>query len=263
MYNSGMSWASRRRTIYLTGVIAFFIAIIGLPLAYWYFSKPATCFDGVQNQGETAPDKGGPCLLLDERSLQPEAILWARSFKVRDGTYNAVAYIQNSNTSAGVAAVPYRFSLYDAQNILIAEREGTIYLMPGGVTPIFESRIDTGQRIVSHTYFEFTGSRTWERMQDTASVLSIGNKQTTDISSAPRLTARASNAYVTDIIDVGFVAVVFDTAGNAFAASETSVARIAAGASVDLTFTWPDPFPATIGRIDIIPLVRPTLLKAQ
>src|SRR3989344_4168769 len=134
-----MSWASRRRTIYAIGVILFFLIVVGGPLLYSYLKTPPTCTDGRQNQGETSVDKGGPRPLLDTSSLSPSAILWTRSFYVRSGSYDAVAYIQNPNQEAGVRAVSYRF-------VLIAERTGAAFLMPGGITPVFEGAIDTGNR---------------------------------------------------------------------------------------------------------------------
>lgn len=253
-----MSWASRRRTVYITGVVTFFVIIVGGPLAYWYFSIPATCQDGIQNQGETDIDKGGPCPLLDTRYLQPEAILWARSFKVRDGTYTAIATVNNTNKDAGALNVHYRFSLYDSGNVLVAEREGIAYLMPSAVTPILESRIDTGNRIVAHTYFALTAPPVWGRMRNAASALSVDEKQLTDAFIAPRLEARATNISVSDVLGPSFIAVLYDTAGNAFAASETRLDRLSAGSSATIFFTWPSPFPVQVGRIDITPLLPPS-----
>lgn len=256
-YTVAMSWASRRQTSYLFGVILFFAIVIGGPLAYWYFSTPATCSDGIQNQGETAVDRGGPCPAIDPRVLQPHATLWARAFKVRDGVYNAVAYVENPNKDAAVPAVQYKFSLYDAQNALIAERTGTTFIMPGGITPVFASRIDTGNRIVVHTYFELQTPLDWQRMSDTAAAITIDSKALSDEATAPRITGNAVNTSVADIIDPSFVAVAFDANGNAFAASQTATPRFAAGSTLPLVFTWTDPFSQRVSRIDIIPVASP------
>lgn len=252
-----MSWASRRRTTYLTGVILFLTVVIGGPIAYHFLSIAPTCTDGKQNQDETGIDIGGPCPILDARYLQPEAILWSRSFKVRDGSYTAIAAIQNVNKSAGVAFAHYRFSLYDEGNVLVAEREGDTFIMPSALTPVLESRIDTGNRIVAHTYFQFTDPLVWERMGNAASVLSVSGKQLTDAASTPRLSATAGNTSVADVLAPGFVAIVFDVLGNAFAASETRLDRLNAGDSAPIVFTWPSPFPAQVGRIDILPILPP------
>lgn len=243
--------------MYTMGVILFFFAVIGGPLAYWYFSIPATCTDGIQNQGETSPDKGGPCPVLDSASLSPTAVLWSRSFRVRSGSYNAVAYIQNPNANAGAFDVPYKFGLYDDQNILVAEREGVVSIMPGVITPVFEGAIDTGNRVAVHTYFELQRQPVWQKMENAANPISVSGIESSDLDSSPRLSAVAEDQSVADIKNIEFVAVLFDPAGNAFAASQTALDVLSSGEKRTIFFTWPDALHATIGRIDIIPVVRP------
>ncbi|MFZ2886381.1 MAG: hypothetical protein WA021_01015 [Minisyncoccia bacterium] len=252
-----MSWAARRQATYVSGVLIFFGALIAIPAAYWYFNIQETCFDGIQNQGETAVDKGGPCKLLDERTLAPHAILWTRPFSVRDGSYSAVAYVENPNESAGVTIAPYRFRLYDDRNVLVAERTGSTYIMPGAVTPVYEGAIDTGSRTVARAYFEFTAPLVWERLYDATRPVTIAAKDMRDPGTSPRLSAFVENTAVSQYRDVEFVAVVFDTAGNAFAASATIVPILEAGDRKEIVFTWPDPFQYLPGRTDIIPLLPP------
>jgi len=235
----------------------FFALTFGIPLAVWLY-EPSTCFDGKQNQGETAVDKGSPCSLLDERTLTPYAVLWSRSFQVREGAHGAVVYIENPNNEAGVRRATYRFGLYDNRNILVATREGTTFIMPGGITPIFEGAIDTGNRTVARTYFEFTGPLVWERTTNAAEALTIRNKQMFNTNESPRFTATVKNESVAEIRNVSFVAVVFDTAGNAFAASETLLSHIAPDAKHEIVFTWPEPFRFAVGRLDIFPRLPPT-----
>ena len=253
-----MSWAARRKFLYISGIILFFMIVIGLPVAYKLATIPQTCHDGIMNQGETAIDRGGPCLLLDDRYLQPHAVLWARAFQVRDGSYNAVAYIENPNPSAGVASANYKFSLYDSSNVLVAELKGTTYLMPGGVTPVFVSGIDTGNRIVTHTYFVLTDPElTWERMTSPTSVITVSSKQVLNGNTVPQLSAIAANDSVRDLSQVQFVGVIFDTAGNAIDASATYLPRLAADSHVPIGFTWPSPLVSVAGTEDVIPTMAP------
>lgn len=251
-----MSWASRRQFAYGTGITLFIVVAVAVPLAFILY-EPPTCFDRKQNQGETAIDKGGPCLLLDERTLIPHAILWARGLEIRPGLYSAVAYIENPNAEAGVARVGYRFGLYDEKNVLIAEREGATYIMPGGLTPIFQGAIDTGNRAVARTYLAFTEPLVWERSSNATQELSISDKSVTSSGEAPRLTALVKNNSVAAATNISFIAVIFDTAGNAFAASETLLPRISAGETREIVFTWPTPFDYAVGRVDVLPLLPP------
>ncbi len=195
--------------------------------------------------------------MLDENALSPAPILWARSFAVRDGSFNAVAYIQNSNEGAGVKRVSYRFALYDTDNVLVAEREGSTFIMPGQITPVFESGIQTGNRPAVRTYFIFRESPVWQRMQDRSRIVVVNDKKISETTTQPRLTATVTNSSVKDMVEVLLIATVFDQAGNAFATSQTKIPKLRAGEKQDITFTWPDPFTVTVGRIDIIPLVEP------
>lgn len=255
-----MSWASRRRFAYGAGTLLVLALLIGIPLALSLY-EPPSCYDRKQNQGETAADVGGPCSVLDERTLSPSSILWSRAFPVRGGLYSAVAYVENPNPEAGVRAVKYRFGLYDERNVLVAERQGTTFIAPGGITPVFEGAIGTGSRTVARTYFEFTSRPVWERLNNTASSLVVTSKAVTSPESSPRLTARVKNTSVEPILDPSFIAVVFDPAANAFAASATTLTRLAPGEEKEIVFTWPDPFASIVGRIDVLPLLPPEGLE--
>lgn len=250
-----MSWASRKRSLYLSVIFGVLAIVVAVPLSIWLYD-PATCFDNEMNQGETAVDRGGPCRLLDERSLMPHAVLWTRAFQVRDGTYTAVAYIENPNASAAVMRAPYRMRFYDDRNVPVAEREGVTYIMPGTITPVFEGQIDSGERSISRTFFEFAGPLTWEQGSDASNDIQIENKQIS-AGEAPRVTADAYNTSIKRIEDIRFVAVAFDSTGNAFAASQTALAALEADDRQQIVFTWPSPFIRNPARVDITAILPP------
>lgn len=257
-----MSWASRRRAAYGTGVFLFLVCVIGGPALYWYITIPPSCTDGIMNQGETAPDRGGPCLLLDSGVLAHAPALWSRSFRVRDGVYNTVTYIQNTNENAGVRSVAYRLALYDSQNVLIAERKGRTFIVPGSITPIFEPEIETGSRDVVRTYFEYDEKLQWERMTDRAKELSLNDITLNTPDTTPSISAMLTSNAVENLNRVYFIVTVFDQAGNAMAASRTFLEVIEPRERREIVFTWPSPFPRTVGRIDIIPLLEPELVRS-
>jgi len=251
----------KRRILYLGTIIIVFAILVGGPVMYKLLTIAPTCSDGKMNQGETAPDRGGPCVLLDERYLSPYGVLWARSFKVRDGLYNAVAYIENPNEGAGVAQVNYRFRLFDDKNVLVADREGTTFIMPGGVTPVFSTAIPTGNREATHAFFNFTSGMQWQKTADTAKAVLVANKKIEDVGTMPRLSADVKNTTVSPMRELSFIAAVFDPQGNAFASSATVVPFLGPGDTTKIVFTWPQAFPQQVGRVDVIPRVEPRLLR--
>lgn len=251
-----MTWASRRRFLYLAGVVAFFSIPVMISLSVWLYEVP-TCFDLKMNQGETRVDRGGPCRILDERRLIPHSVLWVRTFSVRTGVHSAVAYVENPNTHGGVREAPYRFKLYDARNILVAEREGITPIMPGSITPVFEGTITSGDRTAVRAFFEFTAPLVWERLTDRSRSILVSDKNIRDEDTVPRASAFVKNNDVVDFNNVIIVASVFDTAGNAFAVSSTIIPLLKAGETMPISFTWPAPFSRRVARIEILPSVLP------
>lgn len=258
-----MSWASRRRFLY----IFIFLLIVGsitvIPLMV-YLHEPGDCSDGKMNNGETAIDKGGPCRLLDERTLLPTTIVWSRAMPVRlpgeeQGSFSAVAYVENPNVNAGVMEAPYIFRLYDENNVLVAEVEGVTPIMPGTVTPVFVGGINTGFRKATRVFFEFTAPLVWHRLYDATEPITVPTKEIVNVQTEPRLNTVIKNGSVVDLRNTQFVAIIFDTAGNAFAGSATEVQFLERGKQLNVSFTWPDPFPYLPGRIDVLPIMKPLL----
>jgi len=239
-----MTWATRRRIIYITGVVIFFGIVVGGPLAYHFLTIPPTCHDG-------------PCLMLNALDLQPEGVLWTRAFLVRPGVTDAVAYIDNPNENAGVLQVPYELDVYDDKNTLIQDVSGTTFIMPEGVTPIFVGNIQTGNRTPRYAQFKLKSAPVWEKVTDPAAAIKVSNLQTTIDTNSSEVSANALNTSVSDATNVTFVATVFDPGGNAIATSQTALQKLPAGENQQIYFTWPAAFSGPVGSIDIIPLVQP------
>jgi hypothetical protein len=92
---------------------------------------------------------------------------------------------------------------------------------------------------------------------DLSQTVRITNQQTSQAASSSAVTALATNTSVTNISGLTFVATVFDPSGKAIATSQTALQGLAAGASQQIYFTWPSGFGATVGSIDIIPVLAP------
>jgi len=246
--------------IYGGGVFLFLFAITA-PFIFVTNYKTPTCFDGKQNQNETSIDRGGPCVLLDSRSIKPITTLWSRSFPVRKGFYDAVAYIENPNENAGVYSATYQFKLYDNKNILIAERFGTTPIFPGKVFPIFESKIDTGNRIPARAFFNFVTDFTWARIKDPTYGIKIINEKTSELNTSPRVDAVMRNDNLTVRENIIVVATLFDNAGNAIASSRTLVKKINSDEEIPIAFTWPQAFSSEVAKVDIVTLALPKRIK--
>ncbi|MBI2108887.1 MAG: hypothetical protein HYT93_01730 [Parcubacteria group bacterium] len=249
------SWASKRRLLYTALVVGFFVLVISYPL-YSFLHEPPSCFDGKQNQDETGIDCGGSCSLLCAFEVSDPIVLWSQSLNVALGVYDAVAYIENPNVSAGVRSASYSFKLYDDHGVLIAERIGTTFINPKERFVVFEGGIETGRRIPSRTFFEFITLPQWVDSIGSVNPLSIQNQIFTDAEKRPRLKAELVNNSLDAVHDIAVTALIFDKHNNVIAVSKTEVDRLTPQSSKTISFIWPQPILDEAIRIEITPRIR-------
>lgn len=243
-------WAFWRRLQYLFGFGVFW-SLVGSLIYFGNYYTPANCFDGVMNNGEIGVDCGGKCVRICAFSVTPPQIVWAESFKIIDGQYNAVAYIENKNLEASTPALSYKFKLFKDENI-IAERTGTTVLPPNSVYPIFEGRIQTEDGLEpTKTVIEVEPIEMWVPA-------TIGRDQFKTLSfellgsdSRPRLNVKIENTELTSAKDIEVVATIFNQAGKPITASQTFVDNFDPRSAQDIVFTWPNPIAKTVRSCDI------------
>jgi Mg-chelatase subunit ChlD len=234
-----MTWAAKRQIIYFSVFLALVIIVIGIPAFAILYHKP-TCFDGELNGNEQDVDCGGTCSRLCKAYVTQPVVVWQQSFEVEPGLYSAVAYIQNPNQNAQAKTVPYTFTLRDGANTVVAERKGIAFIPAGKTFAIFESNITVPKKAGPlRTSFIFTGEFDWHAASSTQ--VSIRNQTLNRITDSPVVTADVSNPG-NDLGRVNFTAIVYDSQGNAIAASKTYVEDLKKGAVKHIVFTWPNPF---------------------
>lgn len=244
-----MPWALYRQVVIALGVGA--VLIFAGATAYFFFVYEApSCADQVQNQDEEGVDCGGACALLCE--APNISVVWSRSVRVAPGVYHTAAHVRNPDTAAA-GEVGYEVSLFDTENILVARREGEIFLAPGEIAPLLETNIVTGERVPARTFVEVT-PRAFARAAREPAAITVST-----FSFDPallRLTAGLHNTTPESVRGVEVVAFLFDTSGTIVAASKTLVEEIPPRGRSDIFFTWQEPF-ALPSRIDITPRPLP------
>lgn len=238
------SWARWRQIQYGTGFGLFWVLVFTFGY-FQFFYQPANCFDGEMNGEERGVDCGGGCLRICSIDVIEPNVRWTQSFKVRDGQYNVVAYVENQNTGAVTPAVDYTVSLYDADG-LIAERAGTTPLPADSVYPIFVGPIQTGDRVPTNTFLELADVSEWYPGQSGRGQFTITNQTLAGVDTMPRLTADIYNSDLTEANNVEIVATIFDASGNALTSSRTFVQNFAGRSTENTVFTWPEPIAKTI-----------------
>lgn len=246
-----LSWSLRRQLLIAGIAILFVLFVIALPTFFVVYRAPS-CSDGKQNQKEAGVDCGGPCSLLCKAAALQPIVHWQRVFPATGGVWNALAYVENPNLASGVRRIGYLFKLYDAGNILIAERRGETDIPPRKVFGIFEGGISVGERTPTRVAFEFTEAPPWDKTVSPNPELRISDHALSRLDTSPRLDATLSNANLFSVLNIEVVAVVYDGEGNAIAASRTQVGKLAPKTSVPLVFTWPSPFPGRPSRVETV-----------
>ncbi len=233
-------WATRRKLIYISIAIIVLLVIVIIPSVFVLHKTP-TCSDGIQNGDETGVDCGGSCQYLCSTEAVDPTVLWSRSFKVTDGIYSAVAYVENQNINSETWA-PYTFKLFDSQNNVIGERSGTTYIQKNKVVAVFEPNISTGGKVPARVSFEFSKKLEWHRNAATPPDLVITQKVLSGEKDKPRIDAVVENKSLETAENVELVAIVYDNKENAIAASRTFVDSLGKDQDANVTFTWPQPF---------------------
>jgi len=251
-----LTWSDKRK-LYYAILIVLVMAAVGGVLAIPYITKPATCFDGKQNQGESGVDCSGPCQVICPAEIRPPVLLWSRVFPVERGFWNAVAFVENENANLGVEETLYIFRLYDANNIIITERKGRTYVGPNERFAIFEPRINVGSRIPTRVFFEFLSFSDWKRLGDIPKpTLFVRDQKLTDNAQNTRLDVRLENGTIVPVRDIEAVAILYDRSGNALAVSSTLVETLPKESSRALVFTWPKILSSDIARSEVLTRVN-------
>ena len=248
-----MSWAGRRKGLYIGTASAIFILFVG-SLGYIIFSKQPTCSDQIRNGEEVGVDCGGACSRMCTEDVSAPVVLWNRFFEVAPNIYTVAAYIQNNNNNAYVPSAPYIFKLFNSENVLIAERQGVASIGLGDKTIIVESNIATGNRVPARTFFEFTNkSLVWERGELPKIEVST---PTPDFANR-RVSVVVRNNSTKEVRDLPVSIVLFDASETAIAASESLITRLVKGGSETVIFTWPMNFPVQPITADVRARITP------
>lgn len=252
-----MNWAMRRRLF----ILIILLAIAGL-FAFLSYAPDAlqtpTCTDQKQNGDESGIDCGGVCQNLCLDQTKDPVVLWTRSFKVTEGLYTSVAYIENQNAGA-LERLPYEFRLYDDKGVFVKRVQGTALIPPLGRYAIVEPSVQTGTANITRTTIVFAqNTGPWKRIpkEITDVRVSTGSITLDTDSTSPRLSGVATNqSAVHTLFNTQVVAILYGESGNALAVSKTLIPTLLPTAQKEVFFTWPTNFEGDVIRFELIPII--------
>lgn len=252
------SWGVRKQLTYLSIVLGIIAVIIGVPLFFALNIEP-TCFDGKHNGEEVGRDCGGGCVLQCQGDVTLPVIHWARAFEVEDGVYDLAALIENTNTAIGSAEILYQFKMYDDENLLIQDRLGKSFALPGNKWVIFESKVLTGERDPNRVFIDFIEESKWIEVsipEEEIPAIAVTKQRMEEKNGKPRLSASVANRSPFALYDIEVVAVVSDADENVLGTSRTYVDTLEKYSEQTVVFTWRNTFDAPVAKINVIPRVN-------
>lgn len=235
---------SRRVKQVLYGI--FYLAVLGGIGAgiYLLFLRPgASCFDGIQDQGEQGVDCGGPCARqCASVNTQPIVPLGGVSFfSPLPGSESVLVKLENANASSGASSFDYAITLYGTDgSTTVASIQGSSFIYPDEVKYIVVPNEPVAATVASGSIV--IGNVQW------AAASSMGQAPVfsfTNVTDAPgqngfvtvsgNITNDSVSSYSVVIVDAVFK----DAFGTPVGASQTQIDSLAAGETQPFSVSYP------------------------
>jgi len=224
----------------LTIIFVFLIILLAIGLAIYliwrHYHPQPTCFDGIQNQGETGIDCGGPCgLCAHPMGLR---IISQDFIPTTANNFDLVAKVENPNNNWGVESVSYKFNFYNANNQSIGSKEGSTYILPQETKYIVEQKIYLAEPL-ARIAFELERTN-WQRLKDfTELQIRVKDKNHQIINSQYRLYGVLENKSNYNLDKVEIVGLLFDDKGKIIAAGKTDIRTFLINEGRSIEINWP------------------------
>ena len=231
------SWATRRRAIIL-GAIVLILSSVAYAIFWNFWYRTPTCSDGHRNGDETGVDCGGSCsLVCNDSVIKPIVSLDPRLFEVLPGLWSVLVYVENPNTSADATYVPYSFTIYDKNNLVLEKREGATILPKNKTVGIFEGSIAIKDEVKPRrAAFELGDNIIWKKNETSAPDITVSNSSLLRLDSEPRVEANIKNNSAEEIKNIELIIAIFDGSDNVIATSRTFVEDLKKNKNTNILF---------------------------
>ena len=237
-----MSWRSRHQLVIFLVVTGFF-ALTAFILWFIYHPRPS-CSDGKQNQNELGGDCGGACQAVCLNEVAPPLIWWQQAFSLKNHTYDLAALVENKLDHFGINPLNYIFRIYSSDQLLLTTVVGQTFLNPNERAIIYQPNVVLGETPPARVVLELAGT-TWQRLAVAPTLKLTVSQGRFANQPFPQVRAVIHNHSLETYRQIEVTAVLSDSVGNAFAASQTFVDVLPADAGRELFFSWPASFDLT------------------
>lgn len=253
----------RRKQITIVLIISLILVLAGTGVYYKWFYQAPTCFDNKQNQKEEGVDCGGPCQMSCELlTVKKLEVQWVKTVFLKDGLYDVVAMIENSNPNYGLERFNYTFKLFDRDQRLIVEKTGSNFILPNQKKYIIETNVATDKRPDSAQLLMDGSSKTdWQRLADNFETpdIYVHDKQFRYLENQPTVqggVAQASgiikNNSNYDFDKISVAVALYDANRDIIGVNKTEVYTVPAGEERYFSVLWFSPLSAEVNSVDMM-----------
>ena len=226
---------------YLVLFLAFWSLVAG---AFYvtFFLQPPSCTDNRVNQGEEGVDCGGPCktFCMQKDLVAPSALGVPQVFMASDDLVSVLLEIKNPNVATSLRQLPYAVTVNGASGASL-ELKGVASLYAGEVRRIVLVRPRNGlQAPYTASLSLATSSAQWapaEQFQKPD--IDVVNAVTSVDDEGIRVEGAVASTDVLSVTDVTVLALFYDNAGTLAGAAQTTLPRLASGATSRFTVSYP------------------------
>ncbi len=219
-----------------------YAAIAVFVVWWWYaahFAPAPSCSDGVENQGETGIDCGGPCTPCAFKQLSPLQAGDAELFKTDGGDVAVVGVLTNPNASYDGTA-SYTVSVAGERGDEVASALATVRVPAGGVWYTYDTFREGNESMTAASV----------RIQDTvwgaANAPAVGGSAVSASSSLIDIEdgrvvvhGTVTNQGLASAQHIDIIAVISDANGFPLFASKTFIEALGGGNSENFTILFP------------------------
>jgi hypothetical protein len=235
---------SRRVKQVVYGIL--YLVIIGLIITgvYFLFLKPTpSCFDNIQNQGETGVDCGGPCAkLCIPTNIAPVVPLGAVTiFSPLAGHVTVLAELENTNSDFAASSFNYVVTLYGADgSSVVANVPGSSFAYAAEtkylVLPNEDVPASVSRATIAVSDIQWVPSAQLGLVPQFAFTNVTGTVATTGYAT---VSGNITDRDVSSFNNVIVVAIFKNSAGMLIGASQTELDSLASNATQDFSISYP------------------------
>ncbi len=208
---------------------------------YGFVRVTPSCFNKIQDQGETGVDCGGPCATACTSNLQNIALGDLKTFVSGPGHDTFLARVENHNVDFGSKIFNYSFDLYDASGTVLLSVPGQSFIYPGEVKylllPNFEIPVSMDHASLVMQNPEWAPSSTVGAVPQFGNPLTItGNTMT---SSTVTVTGEITDSDSSAFANILIVAVFYDANGFQVGASQAELNAITPNQTENFSVSYP------------------------